>query len=524
VPSVSGFWLTRFVLIGVLAWLISRAFFLQVVLGDNNRLLALGNSLTIKPIEPERGVIVDRNGEVLARNTVEGDKRIREYPYKEAVAHLVGYVSKVTKEDMDNCDKTGCNLLISQVIGRMGVEKSFEAAVMGKPGEELMQVDAAGRKLRSLKTIDATNGETLKLTIDAKLSAKIMDFLSSRAIEKRTVGSVIVNKIENGEILAMVNWPSFDPNLFMGASGSGKYKSAKDVVDDSVNKPMFNRSISGLYPPGSVYKVVPALAGLESGKINADTQIEDTGEIKVGEYTYGTWYFDQYGRREGMVNLSNALKRSNDIYFYKLGEMVGVDGLKDWSIKLGLGEKTGISLGGEASGRVPDPIWKERTKGERWFLGNTYHMSIGQGDLLVTPLQVAEMISSAVSGRLCRPMLSFSEKTECKDLDVAVKNREAVIEGMLEACKAGGTAFTLFDVDKPIICKTGTAQHLEGHDPHSWITVVIPRLREGREVEREDYEKGIVLTVLLDEAGEGSREAGGIARMIVDYLLMRADL
>lgn len=519
--SFSGLWLTRIVLVLVMSWLISRAFFLQVVLGDNNRLLALGNSLQLKPIDAERGVIVDRNEEVLARNTVVDGKKIREYPYKEVAAHVIGYVSRVTREDLDECMKNGCKLASDQYVGRMGVERSFESILAGKPGEELIQVEASGKKLRSLKVVEPINGETLKLTIDAKLSGKITDFLSSRAIEKRTYGAVVVNKIENGEILAMVNWPSFDPNLFMGVEGIGKYKNAKDIVADEVNKPMFNRAISGLYPPGSVYKLVPALAGLETGKVKAETEVEDTGEIKVGEYTYGTWYFDQYGQKEGMVNLVDALKRSNDIYFYKLGEMIGVDDLKQWSLKLGLGEKTGIALSGESAGRVPDPIWKERTKGERWFLGNTYHMSIGQGDLLVTPLQIAQMTSAAVSGRLCRPTLSFSEQIGCKDLDIGVKNRESIIEGMLAACKTGGTAFTLFDIKQPIICKTGTAQHLEGHDPHSWITVVIPRIPTGRGFEREDYEKGVAITILLDEAGEGSREAGAIARMIVDYLLSR---
>jgi penicillin-binding protein 2 len=255
--------------------------------------------------------------------------------------------------------------------------------------------------------------------------------------------------------------------------------------------------------------MVTAYAGLESGKIKRDTLIEDTGEIKIDQYRYGNWYFDQYGRTEGQINIERALARSNDIFFYKVGELVGVDELVKWSRKFGLGEPTGIELPGEVSGLVPDRLWKERMTGERWFLGNTYHMSIGQGDLTATPLQIARMTAGAVSGRLCQVSIIKDSEPKCESLGLKTENTEIVKEGMRQVCASGGTAFPFFDFAPPVLCKTGTAQHAgqkaESDLPHAWITVAYPA---------ENPE--MVLTVMLEAAGEGSYEAGPVARQILE--------
>jgi penicillin-binding protein 2 len=278
------------------------------------------------------------------------------------------------------------------------------------------------------------------------------------------------------------------------------------VVLDENKKPMFNRAISGVYPPGSIYKLLTATAALEEGEIDKNTLIEDTGEIKVGVYRYGNWYFDKYGRKDGMINIEKALGRSNDIFFYKAGEKVGIDKLVSWSAKFGLGKKTGIDLPSEASGLLPTPLWMEKTNGQRWFLGNTYHMAIGQGDLLTTPLQMNRLTAAAVSGDWCKPQIVNREQgTECRAIGVSEENRKIIMNGMRMVCEEGGTAYTFFDMKGKVLCKTGTAQH-GGEDtkPHAWITVVVD---------------DVVVTVLLEAAGEGSVEAGPVARKIVNYIL-----
>jgi penicillin-binding protein 2 len=258
-----------------------------------------------------------------------------------------------------------------------------------------------------------------------------------------------------------------------------------------------------------VFKPVTAYAGLEEGKITSTTEFVDTGELKVGIYRYGNWYFDQYGRTEGSINLAKALARSNDIFFYKVGEEVGVEKLVSWARKFGLGEPTGIELPGERAGLVPDRLWKERATGEKWFLGNTYHMSIGQGDLLVTPLQVARMTLGVVSGRLCDVSILKNSDIKCQDLGLKAEDVLTVREGLKGVCATGGTAFPFFNFEPWVLCKTGTAQHsgqkTKEDLPHAWMTVAYP----GENPE-------MILTVMLEAAGEGSAEAGPVARAIVD--------
>ena len=308
---------------------------------------------------------------------------------------------------------------------------------------------------------------------------------------------VVVSDVGTGEILALVSSPSFDPG-----------RPAEFV--DRPEKPFFNRAVGGEYPPGSVFKLVTAVAGLEEGKVTETTQIEDTGEIRVGEFRYSNWYFDQYGRKEGALNLVGGLRRSNDIFFYRVGEAVGPEKLAEWARRLGLGKATGWELGGEGAGLVPDPAWKEKFKGERWWLGNTYHMAIGQGDVAVTPLQVNMLTGVVGTGRLCRPEIIFNFQFSifnCEDLGISEKTLELVRQGMTEACLPGGTAFPLFGWEPQVACKTGTAQH-GGKEtlPHAWFTVLAPADKPE-----------IALTVLVEAAGEGSYEAAPVAKEILEY-------
>jgi len=238
--------------------------------------------------------------------------------------------------------------------------------------------------------------------------------------------------------------------------------------------------------------------------------IADTGEIVIGEYRYGNWFLDKYGRIEGDLNVEKALSRSNDVFFYRIGEKLGVDLLSSWSKKLGLGESTGIDLPGESLGLVPGQYWKEKNMGSKWFLGDTYHMSIGQGNLMATPIQINRMTSSAISGWKCK--LRLVGRDYCDDLKLGEDDIEVVLDGMKAACENGGTAFPLFDFGGKIYCKTGTAQHGgEKDEPHAWISVVVPKGEN-----RRDW---LVMTILIESGGEGSAVAGPVAAEMMPYLL-----
>lgn len=508
-----GWWL-RVVVFAVVGMILARVVFLQVVLGEQQVMVAEGNRLERVLVMADRGVIKDREDRILARNIDKGGEVVREYPYGEVVAHVVGYVGEAGEDEV----KQG--LVLGSKIGKMGVERSEDERLRGEIGEELLEVDATGKRVDLIGKREAVAGQSVKLNIDAELSKEIGRILAEREEEKGEYkGAVVVSRAGTGELLALVSWPSFDNNLFSGLPGEGKYKKVEEVLGDGERQPMFDRAVGGNYPPGSIYKLVTAVAGVEEGKVDRETTVLDEGEIKIDSYRYGNWYFDQYGKTEGEIGLQRALARSNDIFFYKVGEWVGVEKLGEWSRKLGLGRRTGIGLEAEGTGRVPDPLWKEKLTGERWFLGNTYHMAIGQGDLTVTPLQGNLMTAAVVSGKLCKPGLVVGEEGRCEDLSLSEVGREMIVEGMVGACSEGGTAASFFDFPVRVACKTGTAQQGgEEDDPHAWITAVVPA--ENSEGNRDDdYANGVVITVLLEASGEGSAEAGPVATQIARYIV-----
>lgn len=472
----------------------SRLFFVQILMGGYYRDMASGNKLRRERIEAGRGVILDKDGEIMAGNKVVDGGAIRFYPWGETSSSLTGY--------------------LSEMKGMTGLEKQYDEMLSGVWGEELVELDAFGNRIRVLGRRGAQAGRDIKTNISMSLQRNIYTLMKKRLEEGGLSGSVVVSRV-SGEILALLSLPSYDPNLFSGGvfrgTAGGDYASVEKVLGDEEKKPLFNRVIAGSFAPGSVYKILPAIAGLSERVIDQNSTILDTGEIKLGSYRFGNWYFDQYGKTEGEINLERALARSNDIFFYKLGEMIGIDKLVLWSKKLGIGEKTGIDMPGEVSGLLPDPLWREREIGERWFLGNTYHLSIGQGDLMMTPLQVNRLAASVISGKRCVPRMVGSEK-KCEELGVSETSRKIVMEGMRGACESGGTAFSFFDLKGRVLCKTGTAQHGGGATkPHAWINVVIPSERS--------VDDWLVVTVMIEAGGEGSYEAGPVARKIVDYLL-----
>ncbi len=458
----------------VVAIITAKILYLQTIDHQSQQLSAYSNHVEMQRQLAERGKILDRRDIELA-------------PTK-ANAPVVGYLAEVVSEEV-GCFEGLC-YSPGMMIGRAGIHKSQEARLRGQDGGRLIEVDATGREVRELGSNSAERGSDVELTIDSRLQASMYEALASSR------GAAVALDLQ-GKVLGLVSSPAYDPtNLPV-------------YLQDSDELYFLNRAISGTYPPGSVFKLVTALAGLAQGKITSETQYEDSGEIRVGEYRYGNWYFDQYGKTEGSLDVVRALSRSNDIYFYRVGEAMGVDALVKWARRFGLGEKTGIELAGEVSGFVPDRLWKERKMGEKWFLGNTYHLAIGQGDLLVTPAQVARMTLAAVSGRLCQLSVLRDKEIACSDLGLSSEDISLVREGMRQACSTGGTAFPFFDFEPWILCKTGTAQHSgqkeEEDKPHAWITVAYP----GENPE-------LILTVMLEAAGEGSAEAGPVAKTILE--------
>lgn len=502
--------------------LILRLFQLTVVEGNWRRRLAEENRILAMPLLANRGALLDRNGQVLTINTpiyrrqspntspaalsfeeidretalkllADPKERIsysikRDYPCGQVCAAIVGYVGEVTGEELGG----ETDYAVGDVVGRLGAEKVFERVLRGISGEEYVEVNAKGLAVRTVGKKDAQSGKSVYLSMDLGLQQVMYEAMGEYS------GAAVAIDPNSGEVLAMVSRPIYDPN---NIAASLKQE----------NQPFFNRALSGMYAPGSTFKMVTAVAGLEEGVISQASKFQDTGELVVGEYRFGNWLFDEHGRTEGEVDVVRAISRSNDIFFYHLGGLVGVEKLANWARLFGFGQNWNLAAWGAASGLVPDETWKLAAKKERWFLGNTYHMSIGQGDVLATPVQVA-MMTAAISrgGVVCPPSFEKVEPNSlrsCQQLNLTEDTISLIQSGMKEACLPGGTGSPFFDFSPQVGCKTGTAQQGGEEDlPHAWFTVYAPA---------ENPE--IVVTVLVEQGGQGSTVAGPIAKKALEY-------
>lgn len=556
-----GFRLTIFylALLATFLVLLGRLLSLQIIQGSYFRSLAEGNRARVSSKPAPRGIIYDRKGWPLVRN-VPGYKIkvsdgqyqrisreealkieskggseaanlemdiLREYLYPKEFAHTLGYLGEASQEEIQNLE-LGQSYKSGELIGKIGIEQSYEKDLRGKEGQELVETDATGNKLRVLGEIDPVPGEDLTLTLDLDLQKAAYEVLGD------VKGAIVVQNPKNGEILALVSRPSFNPNDF----SFNKKAEIDKTLQDQTNLPLFNRVIGGTYPPGSTFKIITASAGLEEGKLTKTTQVEDVGEIVIGPYRFPNWYLIQYGKTEGSLNIVGAIRRSNDIFFYKVAEWLGEDSLGRWAKKFNLGKPLGIDIAGEAAGLVPDSSWKEKTIGDHWYLGDTYHFGIGQGYLLTTPLQVNSWTSViANGGTIFKPHLTKDQKPEVEEANFLKKeNIDLIHEGMDEACATGGTGWPLFDfkiqnpdlniddknffapkeattsgntngwVGIPVACKTGTAEFGEPKNKtHAWFTAFAPIA-----------DPEIVVTVLVEGGGEGSSTGGPIAKKIFE--------
>jgi len=529
----------------------ARLFTLQIFEGAKNLERSEGNRLAFVKIAAPRGVIYDRNGKILARNKAvfelikngkseiidkeqalvltsqglakeepqEGELGqirlglVREYPYGTLFSHLLGYVSEISAKELKQPAFYGYQP--GDKIGRLGVEKTYQELLRGKDGRKLVEVNAKGDLVGVLGKEEEKAGKSLVLSVDSDLQAKINEEIEQLFSKIGPRGAAAVAQDpKSGEILALLSYPSFDNNIFSGILS----QKLLDSLNQDPAKPFLNRVTLGVYPPGSIFKLVTSLAGLESGKINKDTQFEDTGEMFLGEYRFPNWNFVCCGKKEGIMDITRAIARSNDIFFYHVGEMVGERILGEWAKTLGLGKKTQVDLPDEALGLVPSPEWKKKEKGEIWFPGNTLHMAIGQGDVLVTPIQMSALtVFFANGGTFYKPYLLKEVKGEggqtnetfgpkkIVEVKARKENIDLVREGMKKAASAGGTAWPFADFKIQCGAKTGTAE-VGVDNPHAWFTVFCPF----------DDPK-ISLTIVVERAGEGSSIAGPVARKVMDW-------
>lgn len=524
-------WFLRGLLILLFLILVAKLIEVQVIKGGYYRELSEENRIRHVALPAPRGKILARGGEELAGN-VEIKKRIkfttehgftlsddltnatpeemvtdykRSYPMGDKFSQALGYLSQVSPDEAGkvnpDCPEKGVRAQ-DVLVGKTGLEQKYECYLLGTPGEELIEVNAKGAQVRVLGRREPVAGKDLKTTIDYGLQNETALAMN----DMEGVSGAVVVTDTSGQVLAFYSYPSFDPNIFINKDSN----KISDLLKNP-NLPLFNRVISGTFHPGSVFKPLVTLAALQEGTIDKNFTYNDVGIIKVNDFSYTNWYFTENGRTEGLVNLVRALARSTDTFFYTIGQMMGPDSIAKWAKVFGLDNLTGIDIFGEKAGLIPTPEWKKTTRGESWFLGNTYHMSIGQGDVSVTPIAINTYISAiANKGTLCPPHFSF-ENSKCKKIDVSQKNLDLIRTGMEEACTTGGTAFTFFDFkDKhqgvQVACKTGTAEVGTDGVPHAWFTFFAPA-----------ENPQIVATVLVEKGGQGSSIAGPIARKIADY-------
>jgi penicillin-binding protein 2 len=525
-------WFLRGLLILLFLILFAKLIEVQIIKGDYYQNLAQENRIRYVTLPAPRGRILARGGEELATN-IEIKKRInfgagggitvtddltgatpdefitdykRVYPLNDQLAHAMGYLSQVSPDQVGkidpNCPEKGPRTS-DELVGLTGLEQEYQCLLMGTPGEELIEVDTSGKMVRVLGKRDPIPGQDLKTTINYGLQIEVAKDMNAM---KGTKGAAIVTDT-TGQILAFYSYPTFDPNSFIDRDN-------QKIISllNSPDLPLFDRVISGTFHPGSVFKPLVAIAALEEGVIDNNFIFNDKGIITVNNYSYTNWYFTEYGRTEGPIGLVKAIARSTDTFFYTIGQMVGPDPIAKWAKTFGLDNPTGIDIPGETHGLIPTTDWKQLTQKLPWYLGDTYHMAIGQGYVSLTPIEENTYISGIASGgKLCTPHFSGLEQQNCKQLDVKQQNLDLVKQGMEAACSTGGTAFTFFDFAEKhngmqAACKTGTAEVETDGTPHAWFVFFAP-------VDNPQ----IVATVLVERGGEGSSIAGPIARKIADY-------
>ena len=485
--------------------------------------------LKLRLLEHE-AAIIRVNGHLLPGVQV-SNIAARHYPLGEIGAHAIGSVRRITADDLKRLDRT--KYAAARYVGRRGIEAFYEHSLHGQVGHRRVEVDVRGRVVRELELNAPEKGGDLRLHLDSRLQTLAYSALGDRR------GAIVAIDPGSGGILAMVSRPSYDPNLFVRGMKSDEYR----TLSDSRELPLFNRAVQGQYAPGSTFKPIVGLAAVSKGVTSWDETIVDRGWFKLqGQqriYRDWSWTPEDAGG-QGIVDLRRAIYRSSNVYFYDLATRLKVDALSVFAHQFGLGSDTAIDVYAAADGILPNREWKYGAQGEDWYTGDTVNMGIGQGYLLVTPLQLATVASVfAARGRWKQPrmVMSGDESTENSPASVSGpsdKDWELMIDAMEEVVHRGdrgvgdnGTAWSYIgqDITYRMAGKSGTAQVVginqgEQYDEaeldeferkHAWFIAFAP-----------SDEPVIAIAVLVENGGGGSSVAAPIAREILDaYLLPR---
>jgi len=436
----------------------------------------------------------------------------REYLMTESIpsfSHVLGYMGRINEKEFEVMQEE--DFLRGDKIGKSGLEASHERDLRGWYGKKKIEIDAFGLEKKIISQDERVDGSNLYLAIDADLQNAVEDILIEHLIQNnKTKGSVILLNPQNGEVLSMVSWPSYDNNLFADGISQEDYSR---LIEDQ-DKPLYNRSVSGEYPSGSTFKLVVAAAALEEAIITPVTSVMSTGGVKIGKWFFPDWKAGGHG----ITDVYKAISESVNTFFYYIGggyeefEGLGVERITEYAQKFGLGDLLNIDLTGERTGFLPSPEWKKKAKRERWYIGDTYHYAIGQGDILVTPIQVTMWTSVfANGGTLYLPHIVHELEDvitgKLIKVEPEVINEQVVSEENINVVRAGmryavtqGSAKRLSGLSFSVAGKTGTAQWSTQRDPHAWFTGFAPY-----------NNPEVVITVLVEEGGGGDEVAVPIA-------------
>lgn len=570
---------TIFKIVVVIIFLIlaSRMIYLQIFKYEKYKNMSEENRIKLKRIEPDRGKIYDKNGVLLATNgsgyrliylkerkySEEDLKRIseltefppeviekrikygeispytrenilienleeslahkiiekikpedsidiqiyskRRYIYDSFASHILGYVKKISSKEFENLRDEGYTARDS--VGKDGIEKQYDKLLKGKPGFEKIEVNAYNRLQRKIDKQLPESGVDVYLTIDYELQ----NYMEKHLEEQKMTGSFIAMNPKNGEIIALVSYPTYSLNTFSSQISQEEW----DVIRTDPRRPLNNKAIAGEYPPGSIFKPVSAFAYLSKG-VDPNQKYFDPGYYSVGSWTWKAWKVGGHG----YVDMKKSIIESANPYYYRFADQFGYKPIADFALMFGLNEKTGIDIPGERKGVIPTPEWKKATFNTSWFKGDSINMAIGQGYVIVTPLQMVQAYSMLANrGKIFQPHLIAShmengekkpvEAKLVKELDIPKSYFDLMDDALRRTVADGnGTTTALRTPGIEIGAKSGSAQNSHSKETHAWVAGYFPV---------KDPE--IVFVALLEGAGGGGRVAGGVAKRFVDKYL-----
>ncbi len=417
----------------------------------------------------------------------------RYYRYSSLAAHAIGYLSPIDHWRFMRLQDYGYKK--NDIVGYGGIEEKYDYYLKQEDGGLYVEVDHRGRFSRLLGSKTALKGKNIQLTLDLRLQKIVEDALAGLK------GAIVVLDPNDGAVLAMASSPTFNPGVFLK-----KGDDAVKTLFTDANAPLMNRAVSGRYPPGSVFKLVASVAGLETNKIDLTTVFNCPGSLAVGRREFKCW------STHGDQDLIQAIAHSCDVFFYRVGLMLGPQLLHDYAVRLGLGKETGIELPYETSGLIPNPFWKKLARFQKWYDGDTANFVIGQGEVLTSPLQLTRFMSIfANNGKLVTPFIVkaidgqdvSAAHQKITDVRLKIKTLAFCRQGLRDVVDSpSGTARSLSDLPVPVAGKTGTAETGGGHN-HAWFAGFFP------------YEKPkYAFCVFLEKGGHGTDAAGKAKQMI----------